>query len=640
MIRLLFIFFALLLQFSLAQAVDFQRFNKKGLISTVSVLEDESGVKTLRDILAMQRSFTASKHSFSGGYTRSAYWFRIVVQRETSLIDNWILFVKPIIANNLQLYSLNKAGQYEVQQKGSLFTASYKVMGQQLGGYSFPLHLKGVSPQVFYLRLQTRDASLLQFSINSAEEICQQNINRKIALGMLFGALLMIAVNTLLMWQQVNYKYYIAFIGYILTSILNIMMLEGGFIEVWLLDYPQVNSVLNIISFCGFVIFQAVFFIYYFDTKKQYPLIYSFFLAFIGALLFTILVSPFELFTVIAPVIVILMGITSIMQLYVAWFSSCSKGSAGHYVFFGFAIYFAIFIITLLVTSGFIWLDPTSILAARITLFVVFIFIGLHKNYQNLQKQQQEAEQAKESAEKQLEEDTRVGKERSNFLSLIAHEVKTPLATIDSAIQVIHTYNDKPSKMVEERYRRIRLSVRQLNSLLDNILTAERDEKAPFYVDRQSHRLKKVIEQVVSNQLSEGRAYVIDMDDDLECVADRGLLGLLLSNLYKNAIKYSPENSTINCYAQKATRINSRGVFLVMSNSYISENKPEPRKWFNKYYKETKDANSSSLGLGLFLVKRIVNAHGGDIDCVLNQDNEVWRVTMNIWLPDIQESSK
>ena len=94
----------------------------------------------------------------------------------------------------------------------------------------------------------------------------------------------------------------------------------------------------------------------------------------------------------------------------------------------------------------------------------------------------------------------------------------------------------------------------------------------------------------------------------------------------------------INFHAQKATRVHTRGTFLTISNSYIAGQEPKINRWFKKYYTESKGSDNSSIGLGLFLVKRIMAAHEGDIDCVVNQEQECWRVIMNIWLPDKQVS--
>lgn len=635
MFRLFFILLIFIPQLSFAQQADFLRLNETGVLSTVRVLEDSSGDRALADILAMQDSFKHSAHVFSGGFTKSAYWFQVTLQRGENSPADWILSAKPATINNLRFYSLNEIGRYDMQQVGSFFTASAKSIDKRLGSYSFKINLKNTAPQVFYLRLQARSAALLQLSVNSITELSQQNIKRKLALGILFGALLMVAIHVLLMWRQVNYAFYIAFVGYIIASVINIILVEGGFIDFWSPNYPRLSSLLQDISFCSFVIFKAIFFIYFFDTKRHYPAVHKVFLVFIGIVCLTILVTPFDVFTDIAPIVVVLMIITTTIQLYIAWRTDCSSRSAGCFVFWGFAVYFVVFIITLLATIGVVWVDPVGILATRIILFVLLIFIGLHKNFQNLQREQEETKQAKEKAENQIEAEKNRNEERSHFLNLVAHEIKTPLATIDSAIQVIQTYSASHSEMIEERYRRVRLSVMQLNSLLENILTAERDENLPFHVDSQSIILKNLIQNLVAEQVSATQQFIVTMDSGLECRADRNLLKLALSNVLKNAVKYSPQNSTINCYAQKATRINTRGVFLTISSHYLVNQEPDIKLWFNKYYKETKTNDQSSLGLGLFLVKKIFKAHGGDIDCVLSQEKDCWRVSMNIWLPDI-----
>ncbi|NOQ15539.1 MAG: hypothetical protein GQ581_00600, partial [Methyloprofundus sp.] len=479
-LKFLFILLVLISLSYITQQEKFQRLNDKGVISTVSVLEDSGREWVLADVLAMQDSFKRSEHVFSGGYSQSAYWFRVVVQRGEGVATDWILSAKPTTADDLSFYTLNDDGEYEIEQLGSLFISPDREVDKLLGAYSFKLNLKDTTPQVFYLRLQSRSAILLQLLVNSAAEISQKNINRKLALGILFGALLMVAINILLMWRQVNYKFYIAFVGYIVASVINIMVMEGGFIECLWPKYPQMSLIVQDISFCSFVIFKAIFFIYFFDTKKQHPTIHRLFLVFIGIVFLTILVSPFDIFTLIAPTVIMLMIIAATIQLYIAWFSGCKNVADGCYIFIGFALYFIVFIVTLLVAAGVFWIDPVGILATRIILFVLFIFIGLHKNFQ---KEQKKGKQAKIRAEKLIFSETIRSKERSNFLNLVAHEIKTPLTVIDSAMQVIQANSNSNSEMVQERYGRVRASVKQLDNLLENLLTAERDEKLPFHAE-------------------------------------------------------------------------------------------------------------------------------------------------------------
>lgn len=632
--RLFLILLMMIPLLSFAEQENFQYLNEKGLFSKVSILEDKSGDKTLADILAMQDSFKPAEHVFSGGFTQSVYWFQVTVQRAEYAVKDWVLFAKPQTLHNLSFYALKNNGLYEFQQVGSLFSSPVRAIDKQLGGYSFKLNLKDTTPQVFYLRLQSRSTALLEISVDSVAKLSLQNTNRKLSLGVLFGALLMVTINIVLMWRQVNYQFYIAFIGYIVASIMHIMMQEGGFLDDFLPNYSRISSLIQDISFCSFVIFKTIFFVLYFDTKKYYPAVHVYFLVFIATVFLAILAVPFDSFTLIAPVVIVFMLITSIVQLYIASLSRCSNSPEGYYVFVGFALYFIVFIITLVVAAGGMWVDPVGILSARLALFALFIFIGLHINFQNLQKEQQVTKQGKEKAESLVKTEKQRNEDRSNFLNLVAHEIKTPLATIDSAIQVIEAHSYNESEVVQERHHRVRVSVRKLNNLLENILAAERDENLPFQVSSKLVALKKLIQHLVVEQVSATQQIVVKIESDLECRADSNLLNLALSNLLKNAIKYSPQYSTINLTAQKVTRIKTRGVFLSISNDYRAEQEANTKQWFDKYYKDEKNNNPESLGLGLFLVKRIIKVHNGHIDCVINQNGHYWRVTMNIWLPD------
>ena len=108
---------------------------------------------------------------------------------------------------------------------------------------------------------------------------------------------------------------------------------------------------------------------------------------------------------------------------------------------------------------------------------------------------------------------------------------------------------------------------------------------------------------------------------------------LVLNNLIINALKYRAAESSISISSTKAYDNSREGVLISITNDYQSPHKPDPDIWFDKYYRQLDKPNIQGFGLGLYLVKSIVEAHSGYIQCRVIEETPIWKVTFNVWFP-------
>ncbi len=198
---------------------------------------------------------------------------------------------------------------------------------------------------------------------------------------------------------------------------------------------------------------------------------------------------------------------------------------------------------------------------------------------------------------------------RSDFIANVSHEFKTPL----SAIEGYATLLSDDSLTDEERgeyIRRITDTTRDLSELTGNILYLSRIENQEIAPKSTLFELDEQIREVILELESEWSNKLIELDIDLDpvkCTGPEQMLRHVWLNLISNAIKYTPERG---CVTVNLTTEADRVIFTV-SDTGIGMTSEVQKHIFEKFYKADKSRASHGNGLGLALVKRIVESCDG-----------------------------
>ena len=208
---------------------------------------------------------------------------------------------------------------------------------------------------------------------------------------------------------------------------------------------------------------------------------------------------------------------------------------------------------------------------------------------------------------------------RSDFVNNISHEFKTPIASIKGFAKRLQKDNltDEQRKeyldiIVSESERLTKLSNNIL--LLTRLESAERiTERNEFFLDEQIRRTLLLLEQ----QFKKKQLTVIIDLAEVPIVGDEEILNNLWINLLENAIKYSPEGGTVD-----VTLKNINGYANVsISNEGAGMDDETKKHIFEKFYQGDHSRSTEGNGLGLSLVKRILELENGDIT-VTSSPNE------------------
>jgi len=210
----------------------------------------------------------------------------------------------------------------------------------------------------------------------------------------------------------------------------------------------------------------------------------------------------------------------------------------------------------------------------------------------------------------------RLAQAKSTFVSNVSHELKTPLALIRLFAETLELGRVRSPEKAQEYYRIINSESRRLTQLINNILDfakIEAGRKEYQFVDAD---VAEVVEEVIRSYeyqiINAGFELKTDIQRDLPLISiDRDAISQAVLNLLNNAVKYSDDVKKI------AVRVRShdRYISIEVADSGIGIPRSEHEKIFEKFYRVSTGLihNTKGSGLGLALVKHIVEAHRGRI---------------------------
>jgi PAS domain S-box-containing protein len=243
---------------------------------------------------------------------------------------------------------------------------------------------------------------------------------------------------------------------------------------------------------------------------------------------------------------------------------------------------------------------------------------------------EQQLREANLRSEEALEAGRQSMREQRNFLSMVSHEFRVPLAIIEAASQLLGIYSRDDGEALDE-VAKISRAVRRMADLMDICLADDRLESASLTLSPQPVEMVKVLRDLCDDKrpLAGARQLVLQADGPLGITADPTLLRIAFSNLIDNALKFSPAETRVEIRAM----IDGDGLMVSVRDNGPGIALEEQPRIFEKFYRSTKADRVRGGGLGLYIVRRIVELHDG---CVAVDSRPGKGATFVVWLPVIQ----
>lgn len=204
---------------------------------------------------------------------------------------------------------------------------------------------------------------------------------------------------------------------------------------------------------------------------------------------------------------------------------------------------------------------------------------------------------------------------RRSFVANVSHELKTPMTSIGGFIDGILDGTVPPED--EKKYLQIVSSeVRRLSRMVVSMLNLSKIEAGEVSIRLEEYDVgKQIFETLLSfeKRIDEGRINIEGFEDmgAIFIRADRDLLQQVLYNLIDNAVKFTPKDGTISVFAEN----DRENTTVVIRNSGQGVSSEEISRIFERFYKvdKSRSYDTKGVGLGLYIVKTIINMHDGRI---------------------------
>lgn len=209
-----------------------------------------------------------------------------------------------------------------------------------------------------------------------------------------------------------------------------------------------------------------------------------------------------------------------------------------------------------------------------------------------------------------------LGRQQADFVSAVSHEFRTPLTSMRHLTELLVTNSGATEAKKAQYYKLLLGETERLHRMVESLLSFGRIEAGAYAWNRKptqpSDLLPEVLEEFRQDPQSQGRELVCEIDDGIPAIdADREALSHALRNLLENAGKYSEPHSPIRVFAQRG----NGSVLLGVEDHGIGIPPQEQARIFQKFVRGSgaRHAGIRGVGIGLALVKRIAEAHGGSV---------------------------
>ncbi len=221
---------------------------------------------------------------------------------------------------------------------------------------------------------------------------------------------------------------------------------------------------------------------------------------------------------------------------------------------------------------------------------------------------------AEEELLKTLEREKELSRLKSNFVSMVSHEFRTPPGIIQSSAELLRDFYERmPPAERQEQLDSIIRNARRMAGMMEEVLVLSRLDAGRLNYQPTALDLNTFFRCVVDEVLSAtNRRCPIELtlrSIPSEAQADEQLLGHIFTNLLSNAVKYSEAGATVHFSVERK----GRDAVCVIRDEGIGISEADQRELFKAFHRGGNVGSRPGTGLGLLLVKRCADLHGGKV---------------------------
>ena len=219
---------------------------------------------------------------------------------------------------------------------------------------------------------------------------------------------------------------------------------------------------------------------------------------------------------------------------------------------------------------------------------------------------------------KSFKKETQLALQQKNFLLSVTHELKSPIASVKLLLQTL-IKRDLPKEKQLDLISRAENEATRLDQMVENILIATQIENHIYSIHSNQINISELITQLIEQQITIQPTITFhqSIQKNVMFNCDEIAMKSIILNLLENAIKYSDENPDISILLSS----DQQQILMKISDKGIGISDKEKELVFNKFYRSGSEETrkTKGTGLGLFIVKYLVNQHFGKISIYDNQ---------------------
>ncbi|MDQ0965355.1 two-component system sensor histidine kinase VicK [Flavobacterium sp. W4I14] len=203
-------------------------------------------------------------------------------------------------------------------------------------------------------------------------------------------------------------------------------------------------------------------------------------------------------------------------------------------------------------------------------------------------------------------------RKKEEFVSFVSHELKTPLTSLKSYIQIAQAKADNPD-FLKKALNKAAQQSKKMENMISSFLHISRIEEGHIGIEKTSFDISALIAQIIEdgNVTDPRHHFSYHGETSLKALADRDKISMVLTNLVSNAQKYSPNggNITISCH------IKGEKIHISVKDEGIGISLSDQKHMFQKFYRVESELTRPipGFGIGLYLASRIVELHDSSI---------------------------
>ncbi len=565
---------------------------------------------------AQAPGWTALPGDLNAGYTDAAVWLRLHLQAPQP--GPWVLLANNALLDDVRVYQPQPGGDWR------LAGAS----GEEVPRSRWPMDFRSAAveldiPQAgehtVLVRLSTRNAATTRLQV--WQRLAFDNHTRREGLyfGLYFGFYLLLICLHGLFWRVTRAPLAGLFLAYIGTCVLNEVLTLGLVQQITGLPAAWSDRLLGLGIACAVAVAvrmscgQLALAQVMPRTARALTGISAAVAAF-GAL--AVLLSRFSLGVV--PVQLLSLLLIAVFTGLALWLLRRGHPPARFFLA-AFGIFYAGVLTSFLRNLGLLPINALTEHASALGTMVHMVLlslwiIGSHERQRRARERQQirlEAELAQRQRREgellqALELERRVRQEQRDFVAMVSHEFRTPLAVIDTSAQQLARNLNAPPEKTLARSHNIRSATQRLLTLVDDCLADDRMAEPLAEPQLAPCDLHALIDEL-HQDFAPGRIACAHGEGTRHVATDAALLRIALRNLLANADRHAPEGAQVRI----GTRRDGARLRIDVENPGPAIPPEEQARLFERYFRGQAAQGQPGSGLGLYLVRRIAEKLGG-----------------------------